>query len=303
MFSKILVGVDGQSGGRDAIALAGQLVAEQGRLVLAHVHPGGKRFAKSPCDPDFEIGQHSESIALLERERNSTVCDAETITIGSPSVSGGLRRVAEELRADLLVVGSTSHHRLDRILGDHARADPSDTPCAVGIAPVGYASRVRPLYVVGVAYDGSPESEHALDAARELVRHRHASVRAIYVVDRPSLAPTPSETDDKLRSVLGVAQRQLNALAGVDGDAVYGQVAPTLAEWSTSLDLLVVGSRGHGPARRLIYGSKSRYLAQHAHCSLLVLAGGDREDDPPSGQRVGLESSIRAASDRAEALT
>jgi nucleotide-binding universal stress UspA family protein len=301
MFSKVLVGVDGQSGGRDAIALAGQLVAERGRLVLAHVHIRTERFAESPCDRDFEIGQHSESIALLERERNCAVCDAETITIGSPSVSGGLRRLAEDLRADLLVVGATSHHRLDRILGDHARAALSDAPCVVGIAPAGYASRVRPLYVVGVAYDGSPESERALDAARGVVRRRHATVRAIYVVDLPSLAPTPSETDGRLHSALGVAQRQLDVLAGVDGDAVYGQVAPTLAEWSTSLDLLIVGSRDHGPAGRLIYGSTCRYLAQHAHCSLLVLSGGRRQDQPPPGQRVGWECSIRG-SDRAEAL-
>ena len=40
MFGKVLVGVDGQFGGRDAIALAQQLMAQDGQLVLAHARPG-----------------------------------------------------------------------------------------------------------------------------------------------------------------------------------------------------------------------------------------------------------------------
>jgi hypothetical protein len=38
MFQKVLVGVDGRAGGRDAIALAQQLVASASRLVLADVY-------------------------------------------------------------------------------------------------------------------------------------------------------------------------------------------------------------------------------------------------------------------------
>jgi hypothetical protein len=37
MFGKTIVGVDEPSGGRDAIALAKQLVAPDGKLMLAHV--------------------------------------------------------------------------------------------------------------------------------------------------------------------------------------------------------------------------------------------------------------------------
>ena len=297
MFSKILVGVDGQSGGSDAIALAGQLVAGDPRMLLAHVHPGGERFAKSAFDGDFEIGQHAESLKLLERERNAAGSDAETITIGSPSASAGLHRLAEECHADLLVLGSTSHRRLGRITRDHTRASLGDAPCAVAIAPSGYAARARPLLVVGVAYDGSPESEDALSLARGLVHDRHASIRAMSVVDLPSLAPTPSETDAQLRAVLAAAQRRLDELDGVHGEAVYGHVGPALTQWSASLDLLVVGSRGHGPAGRLVFGSTSLYLARHAHCPLLVLATGSSEARLSAGRQIGPESLTRAGSD------
>ena len=40
MFVKVLVGVDGLQGGRDAVALARILVAAAGEITLAHVYGG-----------------------------------------------------------------------------------------------------------------------------------------------------------------------------------------------------------------------------------------------------------------------
>jgi hypothetical protein len=37
------------------------------------------------------------------------------------------------------------------------------------------------------------------------------------------------------------------------------------------VDILVVGSRGYGPVKRLVLGSTSDYLERHARSSLLVL--------------------------------
>jgi hypothetical protein len=41
MFKQIVVGVDEGEGGRDAIALAGKLLAAEGRITLAFVDCGG----------------------------------------------------------------------------------------------------------------------------------------------------------------------------------------------------------------------------------------------------------------------
>jgi hypothetical protein len=60
------------------------------------------------------------------------------------------------------------------------------------------------------------------------------------------------------------------------------QQQPTGFSWTSSrsthtpsalgqLDILVVGSRGYGPVRRLVLGSTADYLERHARCSLLVL--------------------------------
>jgi nucleotide-binding universal stress UspA family protein len=61
------------------------------------------------------------------------------------------------------------------------------------------------------------------------------------------------------------------ALPDVQGRAVYGVPGEELAAFGDELDLLIVGSRNYGPARRLIVGSTSSYLERHARCSLLML--------------------------------
>lgn len=65
-------------------------------------------------------------------------------------------------------------------------------------------------------------------------------------------------------------------LAGIDAELVTrahlppGRGLHELAE-RRGADLLVVGSRGYGPAQRLFHGSISSYLVRHVACPLLVL--------------------------------
>jgi nucleotide-binding universal stress UspA family protein len=50
---------------------------------------------------------------------------------------------------------------------------------------VGYAARARALDTIGVAYDGSPQSERALTVASELAREREAELSAFKAVPSP----------------------------------------------------------------------------------------------------------------------
>jgi nucleotide-binding universal stress UspA family protein len=52
---------------------------------------------------------------------------------------------------------------------------------------------------------------------------------------------------------------------------VYGLTGEELAAFGDQVDILVVGSRGYGPIRRLVLGSTAAHLERHARCSLLVL--------------------------------
>lgn len=70
------------------------------------------------------------------------------------------------------------------------------------------------------------------------------------------------------------ASERLRSLTGVDGRVVVGPPADELLAFCERFDMLVVGSRGHGPLRRMLLGSTSDYLARTAPCPLLVLPRG-----------------------------
>ncbi len=149
-FKNVLVGVDGRPNGRDAIALASQLVDPDGTLTLAHVHRG-------------EVAEEREySHKLLEEERTGTAVKAELVSVVSTSPGRGLHQQAEELGADLLVVGSCSHGVLGRVmLGDDARGAVDGAPCTVAVAIHGYAEHLQPSAQSAPDNRGSPESNAA----------------------------------------------------------------------------------------------------------------------------------------------
>ena len=274
MFEKVLVGVDGTPNGRDAVALAARLMDPGGSLTLAHAHPG-ELHPLHAVTPHLLEEERLASDRLLQEERESAGVKAELVSIVGISPGGALHRQAEEQGADLIVVGSCRHSAFGRVmLGDDTRQALNGAPCAVAVASRGYAEAPRELAKIGVAYNDTPESKAALDAARALAASTHASVSALEVVTIPSyayagvVAPAFGESLD---AMLEEANKRLALLADVDARAVYGLPGEELAAFGAEVDLLVVGSRGYGPMRRLVLGSTSNYLERHARCSLLVL--------------------------------
>jgi nucleotide-binding universal stress UspA family protein len=274
MFKNVLVGVDGTANGRDAIALASRLIDPASKPTLVHVHPG-EFHPLHAITPALLAEEQQASVKLLEDERAATDVDAEILSVVAPSPGAGLHGVAEESSADLLVVGSSGRGVIGRaMIGDDTRAALNGAPCAVAIAARGYAANPIPIAKVGVAYNGSPESGTALASARELAAADGAVVYALEVVALPSYAFTglmAPPLGDSIDAMLGEAKERMGKLPDVHGDAVYGLAGEELAAFGDELDLLVVGSRGYGPIRRLVLGSTSAYLERHARCSLLVL--------------------------------
>ena len=76
------------------------------------------------------------------------------------------------------------------MLGDDTRAALNGAPCAVAIAPVGYAEHPAPLARIGIAYNSTPEAAAALALARELAEQIGASLHALEVVSIPTVAYT-----------------------------------------------------------------------------------------------------------------
>jgi nucleotide-binding universal stress UspA family protein len=180
------------------------------------------------------------------------------------------------------VVGSCSHSAFGRaMLGDDTRAALNGAPCAVAIASLGYAEQggraVNPIANIGVGYDESAESEAALTTAHVIAGATGAAVHALEVVSIPTYAYTgyiPLAVGESIDVMLEQASGRMKALPDVDGQAVYGLTGEELAAFSEKVDILIVGSRGYGPVKRLVLGSTSDYLQRHARSSLLVLPRG-----------------------------
>lgn len=274
MFKNVLVGVDARPNGRDAIALASHLTDPDGKLTLVHVHAGDLRPSHAIA-PGLVREEREASHKLLEAERAAADVKADLLSLVSMSPGRGLHEQAEEQNADLIVVGSCSHGVFGRaMLGDDTRGALNGAPCAVVVASRGYAEAPRPLAKIGVAYNGSPESRAALILAKQLAAPTHATVHALEVVSIPSYAYAGlmvPPIGEGIQPMIDEAESRMKELADVEGEAVYGLAGEELAAFGDQVDLLVVGSRGYGPVKRLVLGSTSDYLQRHARCSLLVL--------------------------------
>ena len=273
MFENVLVGVDGSSNGRDAITLASRLGDPNGKLTLANVR-AGETSPLHAVTPGLLEEERDASLRLLERERAEAGVEGELLSVVAASPVAGLHRQAEAQGADLLVVGSCGRGAFGRVvLGDDTRAALNGAPCAVAIAARGYAGHPG-IEKLGVAYNGSPESQRALASARELATPTRAQIEVLEVVAIPSytftglLAPAIGDSIDLM---ITEANARLSKLPGVAARAVYGLPGEELASFGEEVDLLVVGSRSYGPLKRLVLGSTSDYLERHARCSLLVL--------------------------------
>lgn len=287
MFDKIIVGVDELSGGRDAITLARELAGGTGEIAFAHVYIESPLPARGSPGV-FAAGEDRRSMELLKAVRAETGIDAVLHPVASPFVGRGLHELAERIHADLLVVGSSHHGLLGRVFqGDAMRAALNAAPCAVAIAPLGFAQRSAVLGEIGVGYDGSPESRNALAVARALAAPRGARVSVFEAVTPPPRGyADPRHRDPfELEAEVDRTRERLAALGDVEAHAAYGDPAEELALYGASVDLLIIGSRGYGPVARLIHGNTSLALARSARCPLLVLprsAERGRADRPES---------------------
>lgn len=228
---------------------------------------------------------------MLDRERAAAGVTAELAGMFAPSVGSGLHQLAEDHDADLIVVGASRRSAVGRLLGgDDTQGSLGGAACAVAVAPRGYALRPSSIATIGVAYDGGLESDTALGVARELAVRYGAAVRSLTVA-WPTTAMAWPGFPAGPRSAWGAmsfedyerdASERLSWLTGVDAQVTVGPPGEELLALGDEVDLLVVGSRGHGPLRRLFLGTTSGYLARTARFPLLVLprtlAARDTED-------------------------
>ena len=279
-FRKIVVGYDATPGAADALKLATVIAKPTGaELVIASVHPAG---AGHEAAAQRQLGEALRHLPYAARP--------DLVPAVSRSVPQGLHEIAESQRADLVAVG---RGHLDARLMQGA-------PCAIAVAPPGLRDdQDAGLRVIGVAYDGSREAESALIVAEALALRAGAALRIIGVLE-PGAVPvaafggfygycSPELGRDALHDALEKAADSVSPQVRAQTELASGSAVDELVARSGLLDLLVTGSRGYGPLRRVLLGAVSAGLVKSSSCPVLVVprgAGSAASDAEPAAARV-----------------
>jgi nucleotide-binding universal stress UspA family protein len=277
MFTDLIVGFDGSPASRDALALARRLALDTtARAAVVYVRTAGETTG----DDVFHVLDEARRL-LADAPGASVRC------VAGRSAAEGLSSAAEEADAALVVLGATRRCGLGRVVpGATAEAVVRAAPCPVAVAPAGYAERAgrRPFGLIAAAVDAGAVTERIAGVASGIAARAGAALRLITVAD---VAGVPGGTmaagtigyvtranawRDRATNALDRATRAVGPDVTVERRVAGGRVGGAVAKLSEDADLLVVGSRGYGPLRRIAAGTHTGQILHAARCPVLVLA-------------------------------
>lgn len=137
---------------------------------------------------------------------------------------------------------------------------------------------MRKIETILAATDGSAASSVAVEQAIQLATCLGARLIVLNVVNVPALATggdadaleaARDEADEVMRTVVDAARREGVDATYLDREGQPGE-AIVAAAASESADMIVVGSHGRSVVNRLLLGSVSEYVVQHAGVPVLV---------------------------------
>ncbi len=282
MFERILVAFDGSERGRDALALADQLVAPGGELIVCCVRHFQALSARiDPIDPRLggESAEQAINEATTELRSGATVTP---MSLAGVSVAAELLNAATGQRADLIALGSSHRGRLGSVLiGGVAQSAIHAAELPVAIAPAGFHRRSRvALRRVAVACDVLEPVSGPVPLGLAFCEQTGGELVLVAVAEEPTGADSDLAAPHGRvgRAAAEVAlERVLASLpesVSVRSEVRTGAPAEQLLELSRDADLLVLGSHGRGLAGRLAMGSVCDAVIRAAACPVLVTPPG-----------------------------
>jgi nucleotide-binding universal stress UspA family protein len=289
----IVVGHDGSDSGDDAAVLGARLSRATGEsLLVVSVYPEENPIGMGRVDAEWVGYMHEQAEEISAHARrflSERGVEAEFRVVGSGSAAHGLDDVAEAVKASLIVVGSERH-------GARRRISPGSTGdrllhgaiCPVAVAPRGFRDRPvdAPIKRIGVAFVDTPEGNEAARFAGELAAEVGASLTLYTVIARRAEVFSPIIGRDAEEAFLATVREDVTAAmerarallpdgVPVEDELLEGDTIEALAALDEhEIDLLVCGSRGYGPVRRVLLGGVLRKLIRRAACPVVVVPRG-----------------------------
>lgn len=283
----VMAGVDGSAASLQALDWAHAHAEQVGwalQIVCAYAVP---TFAATSLDGGYatldDAAIRDGAQAVLD-EAAARVA-ASSVEVSTELVTGDPAGVLVEMsrQVGLAVVGTRGRSGFaERILGTVSSALPAHAHCPTVVVPFREELPTLPIRRIVVGVDGSASAKGALARAIDEAELWNAELTAITAVPIGAgaglLGWLPASVDSEsvlvdARAGLDVAIDQ--ALAGRDlvikRHALDGTGAALLAEFSTAVDLLVVGSRGRGGFSGMLMGSTSQALLHHSACPIMVV--------------------------------
>ena len=278
MTGPVIAGAPGVGAVRLGHWFAAQL---QVPLIVAVVHPAPAALGSGRVDAEWVADRHRAAERVLDEARKTlegSGGEVEYRSVASSSAAHGLHDLAEETGATMLVAGSGRPEPGE--LGSTAERLLAGSVCPVAVAPADLAEPPGTLGRIGVAYVDTPDGRAALTEAARVAGRTGAGLRLYTVVARGDATLPFLIGQDAERAFLDTAretyERSLTAAAaavpGVEADwrIVGGDVVEALAGLD-EVDVLYCGSRGYGPARRVLLGGVSNRLVRAARRPVVVV--------------------------------
>lgn len=278
MFKTILVPFDGSDLAAHALPYASSLArALQARLVLV--------YAPAPWELSIDAPARLHS-AGAELRQAGIAATAQVATIHAGNPARAILAVADEVSADIIVIGSHAYGTLERALfgsvADYVIRH-ATVPVLVCTAQADRRwPEDRPRRLL-VPLDGSELAATALDPALQIALGVGASVDLVGVVDTATVAVVPDSTPLEAflatlaAETLPILERLAEGLREqhvvADAHASVGVPERVIRQLAGELqsDVIVMASHGRGGVARALLGSVALQVVQHSAVPVLLI--------------------------------
>ena len=310
----VLVGVDGSPPSLAALDWAGAYATIHGlglHLVCAYSIPS---FTAAALDggyaalDDSAIAEGARAVLDEALERVAPLGLRTTSAVATGDAAAVLVELSRE--AAVVVVGTRGRGGFaERLLGTVSSALPAHAHCPTVVVPYRRHDRTGagaeavpvdaddaaagslPVRRIVVGVDGSEAAEVALGRAIAEAEAWQAELTALaavpigtttsYLAWQPSAVDHEAVLHDVGAGLDVVVDRALaeHPQLQVRRHVLDGTAAQLLTEFSTTVDLVVVGSRGRGGFAGLLLGSTSQAVLHHASCPVMVVTTKVRDEE------------------------